>query len=49
MGGGIFEGARKWLIIEVPVSKKKEYSKALKKVPSYVKSYVKVVGKKNLD
>lgn len=50
-GGRIFEGARKGLVVEVPASKKEEYSKALKKkkLPSYVKSYVKVVGKKKLD
>lgn len=46
-GKGIFKGARKGLVIEVPASKKKEYSKALKK--KKLPSYVKVVGKKNLD
>ncbi len=46
-GERIFEGARKSLVIEVPASKKKEYSKALKK--KKLPSYVKVVGKKNLD
>ena len=46
-GKGIFDDARRDLVIEVPASKEKEYRKALKK--KGLPKYVKIVGKKALD
>ena len=46
-GKGIFDEARRDLVIEVPASKEKEYRKALKK--KGLPKYVKIVGKKALD
>ncbi len=46
-GKGIFDDARRDLVIEVPASKEKEYRKALKK--KGLPKYVKIVDKKALD
>ncbi len=46
-GKGIFDDARRDLVIEVPASKEKEYRKALKK--KGLPKYVKIVGRKALD
>lgn len=46
-GKGIFDDARRDLVIEVPASKEKEYRKALKK--KGLPKYVKIVGKRALD
>ena len=46
-GKGIFDDARRDLVIEVPASKEKEYRKALKK--KGLPKYAKIVGKKALD
>ena len=46
-GKGIFDEARRDLVIEVPASKEKEYRKVLKK--KGLPKHVKIVGKKALD
>lgn len=46
-GKGIFDDARRDLVIEVPASKEKEYRKVLKK--KGLPKYVKIVGKRALD
>ena len=46
-GKGIFDDARRDLVIEVPASKEKEYRKVLKK--KGLPKHVKIVGKKALD
>lgn len=46
-GKGIFDDARRDLVIEVPANKEKEYRKALKK--KGLPKYVKIIGKRALD
>ncbi len=46
-GKGIFDDARRDLVIEVPASKEKEYRKALKK--KGLPKYVKIIGRRALD